>query len=340
MQDQLNVLVLINFSDAILERLKAISPRLRITRRQAKDADDVPLDLWRTVDILYTGLIAPEPETVPRLRWIQSHFAGVDWLMAQPLLTSEDITVTTTSGIHAPNMAEYTLAMILAFAHRLPIMWQLQTNASWPDNRQELLLPHELRGATLGIIGYGSIGRATARLAQTIGMQVLATKRDVFHPNAPNEYQVPGTGDSDGVYVNRLYPPEALKSMLADCDFVQVAVPSTPGNFHLMDESAIGAMRKTAILINVARGDVVDEAALVRALQSKQIGGAALDVFEKEPLPADSPLWKLDNVLISPHIAGNTAHYNELAAEVLAQNLERYLTDLELLNRVDRVRGY
>jgi phosphoglycerate dehydrogenase-like enzyme len=162
----------------------------------------------------------------------------------------------------------------------------------------------------------------------------------VFHPSAPNEYQVPGTGDSDGVYVNRLYPPEALKSMLAECDFVQVAVPSTRVNFHLIDEGALSAMRKTTVLINIARGDVVDEGALIRALQTKQIGGAALDVFEKEPLPADNPLWKLDNVIISPHIAGNTDHYNESAAEVFAQNLERYLTDQELLNRVDRARGY
>ncbi|MHB8626968.1 MAG: D-2-hydroxyacid dehydrogenase [Aggregatilineales bacterium] len=340
MQDQLNVLILVNFSDAILERLKAISPRLRITRRQAKAAGDIPPDVWRTVDIMYTGQIAPEPETVPRLRWIQSHYAGVDWLMAQPLLNSEDIIVTTTSGIHAPNMAEYTLAMMLAFARRLPVMWRLQANADWPDNKYELLLPRELRGATLGIVGYGSIGRATARLAQAFGMQVLATKRDAIHPSAPNEYQVPGTGDADGVYVNRLYPPEALKLMLAECDFVQVAVPSTRANFHLIDEGALSAMRKTAVLINVARGDVVDEAAMIRALQTKQIGGAALDVFEKEPLPADSPLWKLDNVIISPHIAGNTDHYNESAAEVFAQNLERYLTDQELLNRVDRARGY
>ena len=341
MQDQLNVLVLMNFSDAILERLKAISPRLHITRRQAKVASDIPPDVWRTVDILYTGVLStPDPETVPRLRWIQSHYAGVDWLISQPLLTSSDIMVTTTSGIHAPNIAEYTLTMMLAFARRLPVMWRLQANAEWSENRYELLLPRELRGSTLGIVGYGSIGRATARLGQAFGMQVLATKRDVIHPSSPNEYQVPGTGDSDGAYVNRLYPPEALKSMLAECDFVQLAVPSTPANFHLIDEGALSAMRKNAILINVARGDVVDEAALIRALQSKQIGGAALDVFEKEPLPADSPLWKLDNVIISPHIAGNTDHYNESAAEVFAQNLERYLTDQDLLNRVDRARGY
>ncbi len=339
-QEQLNVLVLVNFSDAVLERLKGISPRLRFTRRTAKNATEIPLDTWRNVDILYTTNIVPEPDSAPRLRWIQGHYAGVDRLISQPLVQSEDVILTTTSGIHAPNMAEYTLAMMLAFAHKLPTMFRLQQKSDWPENKFDLLTPRELRGATLGIVGYGSIGRATAHLAQVFGMQVLATKRDVFHPAALNEYHVPGTGDPEGLAVNRMYPPEALKSMVAECDFVQVTVPSTPTTQHLIDEAVLAAMRKTAVLINVARGDVVDEAALIKALQAKQIGGAALDVFEQEPLPAESPLWKLDNVIISPHIAGNTDHYNESAADVFAQNLERYLTGQEMLNRVDRRRGY
>lgn len=340
MQEPLNVLITADFSDAIMDRLKSVSPRLRFTRRLLKSATDLPSETWRTVDVLYSTGVVPEPDTAPRLRWIQGHFAGVERILAQPLLASEDIVVTTTSGIHAPKMAEYTLAMMLAFAHKLPTIFRLQQKAEWPENRLELLLPRELRGTTLGIVGYGSIGRATARLAQGFGMQVLATKRDVFHPQAKNEFYFPGTGDPEGIYANRLYPPEALKSMLADSDFVQVTVPSTPANFHLIDENMLAAMRKTAILINVARGDVVDEAALIRALQARQIGGAALDVFEREPLPTDSPLWKLDQVIISPHISGNNEHYNESAAELFAQNLERYLTDQELLNRIDRTRGY
>ncbi len=340
MQEPLNVLVLADFSDSTMERLKTVSPRLRFTRRVLKNATDLPSETWRTVDILYTTGLMPEPDTAPRLRWIQAHSAGVEKLLAQPLLASEDIVVTTASGIHASKMAEFTLAMMLAFGHKLAVMLRLQQKSDWPENRFELLLPRELRGATLGIVGYGSIGRATARLAQSFGMQVLATKRDVFHPQATSEYYLPGTGDPDGTYVNRLYPPEALKPMLADSDFVQVTVPSTNANFHLIDESALASMRKNAVLINVARGDVVDEASLIRALQTKQIAGAALDVFEREPLPTDSPLWKMDNVIISPHVSGNTDHYNESAAELFAQNLERYLTDQDLLNQVDRKRGY
>ena len=279
--------------------------------------------------------------TAPRVcAGFQAHFAGVEKLLAQPLLASEDIIVTTTSGIHAPKIAEYTLAMMLAFGMRIPTMLKLQQNADWPDNRFELLMPQLLRNSTLGIVGYGSIGRETARLAQGFGMQVLATKRDVKHPASTNEYRMADTGDPEGTQVNRLYPPEALKSMLAECDFVQVTVPATPANFHLINEEVLAAMKRTAVLINIARGEVIDEAALIRVLQAKQIAGAALDVFEQEPLPPTSPLWKLDNVIISPHVGGNSDQYNELAADVFAQNLERYLTNEELLNRVDRKLGY
>ena len=339
-QEQLNVLILANFSDAIMDKLKSISPRLRFTRRVVKNASEIPPEVWRSTNILYTTGIVPEPDAAPRLRWIQGHFAGVDHVLSQPLLQLEDVILTTTSGIHAPNMAELTLTMMLAFAHKLPTMFRLQQKSDWPENKFELLMPRELRGSTLGIVGYGSIGRATARLAQAFGMQVLATKRDVFHPAALNEYHIPGTGDPEGTAVNRLYPPEALKSMLGECDYVQVTIPLTPTTRHLIDESALAAMRKTAVLINVARGPVVDEEALIKALQTRQIAGAALDVFEKEPLPSDSPLWKMDNVIISPHVAGNTDHYNESAADVFAQNLERYVVGQEMLNRVDRRLGY
>ncbi len=339
-QDALNVLVLSNFSDAIMDRLKTISPRLRFTRKVVKTASEVTPDIWKTVDILYTPSVLPDPASAPRLRWVQGHFAGVDRLLSQPLLAAEDVIVTSTSGIHAPKMAEFTLGMMLAFAHKIPTMLRLQQKSDWPENRFELLMPHELRGSTLGIVGYGSIGRATARLAQTFGMQVLATKRDVMHPATRGEFTFPDTGDPDGSQVNRLYPPEALKSMLSECDYVQVIIPATKANYHLIDAAALAAMKKTAVLINVARGEAVDEAALINALQTGQIAGAALDVFEQEPLPATSPLWKLDNVILSPHVAGNSEHYNESAAEVFAQNLERYLADEELLNVVDQARGY
>jgi phosphoglycerate dehydrogenase-like enzyme len=340
MQETLNVLVLVDFSDAIMERLQAVSPRLKFTRKIIKSISELPPELLATTDILYTAGLVPEPDAVPRLRWIQANFAGVDSLLAQPLLAAEDIILTTTSGIHATTMAEHIFAMMLAFARKIPLLLRYQQKAEWSPDRSSLFLPRELRGATLGIAGYGSIGRELARLAKAFGMSVLATKRDVMHPAAINEYAEPGTGDPEGTCVERLYPPEATKSMAALCDFLVVLVPLTPDTRAIINQEVFDAMKETAILINVARGGVIDEEALIRALQSGQIAGAALDVFNQEPLPPSSPLWKLDNVIISPHIAGNTSHYLESAAAVFVENLERYLSNKDLLNRVDRKRGY
>ncbi|HEX2949646.1 MAG TPA: D-2-hydroxyacid dehydrogenase, partial [Armatimonadota bacterium] len=289
---------------------------------------------------LYTGNQVPEPDTVPRLRWIQCHSAGVENVLAQPLLAAEDIIVTTTSGIHAPTIAELTFGMMLALAHKIPAMLRSQQKAEWLPDRFNLLMPVELRGSTLGILGYGSIGRELARVAQAFNMTVLATKRDVMHPAATDEYEMPGTGDPEGALVERLYPPEATRSMVAECDFVVVTLPLTVKTKGVINQDILSAMKPTAFLFNVGRGGVVDEDALVKALQTGQIAGAGLDVFAQEPLPSASPLWRLDNVIISPHVAGNTNHYNESAAEVFRENLERYLSNQDLLNRVDRKREY
>ncbi len=340
MEDTLNVLVLMDLSDAIMDRLRTVSPRLKFTRKNVKSIDEIPPDVLASTDILYTGSLVPEPATVPRLRWIQSHFAGVENLLSQPLLSSEDIVVTTMSGVHATTMAEFSFAMILAFARKLSLMLRYQEKAEWPADRFTIFMPRELRGSTLGIIGYGSIGREIARVAKTFGMEVLATKRDVTHPAAVNEYAEPGTGDPEGILPERLYPPEATRSMVAMCDFVVIALPVTSNTKGVIGERILGAMKKSAILVNISRGAVIDEETLIKALQTGQIAGAALDVFAQEPLPSTSPLWKLDNVIISPHISGNTSRYNEMTAEVFMENLERYLGKRDLLNQVDRSRGY
>jgi phosphoglycerate dehydrogenase-like enzyme len=338
--DALNVLILVELSDPLLERLKLVSPRLKLTRKAARVANDISPEVWASTDILYTAGVIPEPEAAPRLRWIQCTFAGVEHLLAQPLLAAEDIILTTASGIHATTMAEYTFAMMLAFARKIPLMLRQAQKAEWPADRQNMFMPRELRGSTVGIVGYGSIGREVARLAKQFGMDVLATKRNVMHPPAVNEYYLPGTGDPEGACVDRLYPPEATRSMVSLCDFVVIVVPMTGSTKNLFNTDVLAAMKKTAVLINIARGGVVDEEALVKALQAGQIAGAGLDVFAQEPLPSASPLWKLENVIISPHIGGNTDHYAASAAEVFIENLERYLANKDLLNRVDRKAGY
>lgn len=334
--EPIHVVVAMNFSDAILERLREISPRLHIERH----FPTVPDRAWPEAEVLYTSRILPDPAAAPRLRWIQMHTAGIDHIADEPLIQAEDLDVTTTSGIHATPIAEYCVGMMLAFTYKLPLMFDLKQKGEWPADQHKQFAPLALRGQTLGIVGYGALGRELARIADSMGMKVLAVKRDVMNPQEEGTYTEPGTGDPSGEIPLRLYPPEAIVSMARECDFLVLTMPLTSATRHMIGEEVFKAMKKTAVLINVARGGVVDEAALISALAAEKIGGAALDVFEEEPLPTTSPLWNLDNVIISPHVAGNSVDYHERAAAVFAENLERYLENRPLLNRLSHQFGY
>jgi len=252
---------------------------------------------------------------------------------------NSDVLITTTSGIHAPPIAEYAFASMLAWSRRVPKMLYYQNRREWPQGRWELFVGQELRGATLGIVGYGSIGREVGRLGKCFGMRVVATKRSVGQV-ADTGYRVPGTGDPEGQILNRIYPPEQLREMLAECDYVVISLPLTPDTRGLIGEEELRAMKPNAYLVNISRGGIVDEAALIKALQEGWIAGSGLDVFEEEPLPPDSPLHDLDNVILSPHVAGFSPHYDERASDLFAENLRRYLAGVELLNLVDKEVGY
>ena len=334
--DSINVIVAMNIAEELVNSLREVSPRLRIERYPA----NVPDRAWENVEVLYTGGTFPKPEQAPRLRWIQLHSAGVNHALREPIIQSRDIEVTTVSGIHAVPMSEFSLAMMLAFAYKLPKVLELQAKVEWVPDRDVLFKPLPLRGQTLGIVGYGSIGRELARVADAMGMTVLATKRDVMHPADGETYHEPGTGDPEGEIPARLYPPEAIGSMARECDFLVVTAPLTDDTRHMIDANVLKQMKKTAVIINVARGAVIDEAALTEALQAKKIGGAALDVFEVEPLPADSPLWKLENVIVASHISGNFTKYDERAMALFKENLRRYIESVPLINLVQRERGY
>jgi phosphoglycerate dehydrogenase-like enzyme len=296
------------------------------------------MDTLSTTEVLYTLSALPRPEEAPRLRWVQFHSAGIDHFQGHPLLDC-DVSLTTTSGIHAVPMAEYVMASILAWAHRLPRMLTYQKRGIWPGGRWDKFVPQELRGATIGIIGYGSIGRQVARLARGFGMRILATKRDPRHI-LDDGYQLDDTGDPMGELPDRVYPSAATLSMLPECDYVVVCAPLVADTYHLLDEAAFKAIKPTAYLVNVSRGKVIDESALVEALEKGDIAGAGLDVFEVEPLSASSPLWKLDNVILSPHIAGFTPHYDKRAIDLFTRNLRRYLEGRPLINLVDSEAGY
>lgn len=332
----IKVVVALDFSDEIIEQLREISPRLHIERH----FPNVPDSAWADAEILYTTRKVPDPSQAPRLRWIQFHSAGLDGVMDEPIVKAEDVEVTSTSGIHASHMAEFCLAMMLAFEYKIPTMLDFQSRAEWPKDRSSIFTWRGLRGQTLGIVGYGSIGRELARLADSLGMVVLAAKRNLMQLADENEYTESGLGDPQADIPTRIYPTEALASMVKLCDYVVLTTPLTPSTRHMINEDVLKAMKPSAVLINVGRGGTVDEAALISALAAKTIAGAGLDVFEEEPLPPTSPLWNLDNVIIAPHVAGNSLRYYEKAAALFAENLQRYIENRPLLNRLDRQRGY
>jgi phosphoglycerate dehydrogenase-like enzyme len=335
--DPIHVLSTMSLTGDLLERLRSVSSRLVVTQHNAASAAEVPSDLWGQVEVLYTLSAIPDRSRVPRLRWVQLHSAGVNHLLDTWLWRS-DLPMTTTSGIHAPTIAEYVVMVMLAFAHRLPRMLRYQARAEWPKGRWEKFVPRELRGATLGIVGYGHIGREIGRLARAFGMRILAVRRSASAN--PLAYQLPELASAPGAEPDKLVTPDHMLDLLAESDYVVLTAPYTSATHHLIDETALRAMQPGAVLVNVARGPLVDEAALVRALREGWIAGAALDVFEQEPLPPDSPLWAMENVIISPHVAGFTPHYDRRAADLFAENLRRYLAGQPLLNQVDRGREY
>ncbi len=327
-----SVLILAKFTEQHLERLRNVAPdRLVIRQMRARTLDEVP-DAWKQeAEVLYTYSGLPRsPDEMPRLRWIQLHSAGADhlpdWLKAQ-----DRITITTASGIHAVPMAEYTLMMMLALIRRLPRMLAYQKHAEWPSDRWTLFADGELRGSTVGVVGYGSIGREIGRLAKAFGMRLLAMRRHGSRREDPG-YVEPGTGDPEGRLPDAWYTPDQLLDMLPQCDFVVDVLPLTPETHRFFDARAFAAMKPTAFFINIGRGGTVDEAALVEALRQGRIAGAALDVFEEEPLPDDSPLWRMENVILSPHISAFSTRYDDRAVELFATNLGRYLRDEPLLN--------
>ncbi len=335
----IKVLCTLRFTDKQLDKLRAVSPRLVVEQRTCHDAEEVGEALDADTEVLYAFHLPHDLlNKAPRLRWVQLHSAGADHLLGHPIMNS-DVLITTTSGIHAPPIAEYAFASMLAWSRRVPKMLYYQNRREWPQGRWELFVGQELRGATLGIVGYGSIGREVGRLGKCFGMRVVATKRSVGQV-ADTGYRVPGTGDPEGQILNRIYPPEQLREMLAECDYVVISLPLTPDTRGLIGEEELRAMKPNAYLVNISRGGIVDEAALIKALQEGWIAGSGLDVFEEEPLPPDSPLHDLDNVILSPHVAGFSPHYDERASDLFAENLRRYLAGVELLNLVDKEVGY
>jgi phosphoglycerate dehydrogenase-like enzyme len=335
----IEILITTPLSDDLTNRLRGISPQFHITVYSAKKVEEIPSDTWTKTEILLTDQVIPQPNKAPSLKWIQFISSGIDRWLDEPIVTKPEMQITTLSGSMASQMAEHAVMMMLALGHKLPALYASQRKSEWPKDRMEKFLPFELRGATVGIVGYGSVGRQIACLLGPFDVTILATKRDAKSPEDKG-YIPEGLGDPEGNLVYRLYPGEALKSMLKFCDFIIVCVPLTKMTKGLINASAFSSIKTGAFLIDISRGKVVDQNALFKSLQDGKLAGAALDVFPEEPLPMDNPLWAMNNVIITPHIAGNSAKLDLQAYELFSENLHRYLAGLPLFNLYNPDLGY
>lgn len=335
----IEILITLPFSEEQVKQLERLSPRFKVRVVRAAKAEDIPSELWATTNVLYTDRVLPDPEQAPHLSWVQFHWAGISHVEGAALLSQPGVHITTLSGAAASKAAEFILLMLLALGHRFVDLLGNQQKSEWPADRWERFRPHELRDSTVGIVGYGSIGRQVARLLRPFGAKVLATKRDAMHPE-DGGYAPEAWGDLQGELFHRLYPAEAIRSMVRECDFLVIAVPLTDKTRNLIDAGVLSVMKPAAFLVDVSRGGVVDHAALASALKEHRLAGAALDVFPKEPLPPESPLWKMPNVILTPHVAGITPFYNERALELFSENLQRFLAGRPLLNLYEPDKGY
>jgi phosphoglycerate dehydrogenase-like enzyme len=345
--EKIHILVTAPFiEDSHLERIAAVSPRVEVynakeavvadlgeklppsflagsqTTRKVNGAEELDRVLAKT-EIVF-GLHLPKNllARAPSLKWIQMIGAGIDRVAANPGLVESDVLVTN-SHVNANVVAEYAVYLMMLLAKNASGLF-----ANRQLHRWEILEVMELRGKTLGIVGLGEIGGRIAAKAQAFGMKVLATRRSVTQ----REKNIQG--------VDEIFPTHELHQMLKECDFLILAAPLSQETWGLIGEKELRLMKPTAGLINIARGQIIRQAVLVRALRERWIAAAALDVFDTEPLPPDSDLWGLPNVIISPHLARLTQDEIPGVIGLFCENLKRFLEGNRLINLVDRIRGY
>ena len=288
--------------------------------------DDEALGMMPDVEVAFSSQITREHlRAAPRLRWIHSPAAGVGSMLF-PEMVERPVLITNSRGMSSETMAEHVLAVTLALLRHLPLAVVRQTQRIWAQDEIAARGNRTLEGAAVLVVGRGSFGAAVARRMSALGARVRGIRRRV--DAAP----VPGVGE--------VVAPDRLRAALADADVVVIAAPHTRDTRGLIGSAELGAMKPAAVLINVSRGRLVDEPALAAALQAGHIAGAALDVFEEEPLPEDSPLWSLPNVLITPHTSAARRDHWDLATDLFAGNLRRFERREDLMNVVDKRRGY
>jgi phosphoglycerate dehydrogenase-like enzyme len=320
MSNSPKVLILNPVSDRQKKFITHVAPAAIIVSADIKQA----AELIHDVEILVAwgfNNIRPFYGQAKNIRWIHAMTAGVESLLF-PETQNSPVLLSNSKGIHGIPMAEHVLGLMLSFTRRLNLFQRQQQKHLWARPQIDEL--HEINGKTLAIVGLGAIGHEIAKKAKALDMTVIAAKREI----------------TKEPFVDRLYPAEQLLKMLADADFVVVTLPLTEATTGLFGQEAFAAMKPSAYFINVSRGAVVQEDALLSALQSGAIAGAGLDVFVREPLPETSPFWDQPNVIITPHVSAISPVYLDRALQLFSENLACYIAGKPLLTPIDKVRGY
>jgi phosphoglycerate dehydrogenase-like enzyme len=331
------------FEEEHVERIRAVDERLRVRYhedlvppprwpgdhagppewRRSEEGEKEFLAMLGEAEVLYDfprGHVRHLVRVAPRVRWVQASMAGAGEVAEKAGLQDTDVIVTTASGVYSGPLAEFAIMALLQHVKNLDRLRRDKAEKRWREAHTDTLY-----GKTLCIVGMGNIGRAVAARAKPYGMRVVGVKRAVREDDAAWDY------------ADELYATHNLRSALGEADYVIVTLPDTPKTHRLLDAQAISAIKPGAYFVNVGRGKTVDEGALVEALESGHLSGAALDVFEEEPLPEESPLWELPNVIVSPHSTDNVPGLtNELQSELFRDNLRRYLDGEPLLNELDK----
>lgn len=300
----------------LLDDLKDVS----IKRVQPSEVNDNIADIE-----VYFGFPSKDLLPIaPKLKWIQAHSAGVEFVARIPELVSSDIILTNTRGAHGPSIGEHALALLLALTRHIPESLEQQRRKHWERGRL-YRTAREIGGSTMGIIGFGALGRGIAQRALAFEMNLLAVDAQAVNGEP---------------FLDEVWPVSRLDDLMEQSDVVVVAAPLTAETRHLIDAERLARMKKDAYLIVVSRGGIVVEDALLDVLKEGRIAGAALDVVEQEPLPADSPLWDAPNFILTPHLAGASAPKERRVVEIFRDNIVRYQNGEPLLNVVDKSRGY
>ena len=320
----MKVLISFDLPSNYVDKIKKVSSSIEVV--QSKDRKEA-LRYAEGSDVLFAGYFSQELfAAAKRLKWIQTWGAGVDRVLT-PEVAASNVVITNASGVHPTPISEHVLGFMLCFSRKLHLFIRNQEKKRWetPESNAAYQI-EELEGKTVGIVGFGRIGTEIARKAKCLGMRVIATKRDASQ----------GASNT----VDELLGPTDLAKLLATSDFVVLSLPLTKETQGMIGEPQFKSMKKTAYLINVSRGRIVQEHNLIKALKQKWIAGAGLDTFEEEPLPETSELWGLGNVIITPHVAGLTPYYMERLTDIFCQNLKRFIDKKPLINLVDKTLGY